>query len=74
MKKPIILKIEEGKEKIVKAINSTELPIFILEPIIKDVYQEIIRVKQQEYKKAEKSYIENLREENKNNERRDKDK
>lgn len=40
MEKPITLKIKETKQNLVKALNESELPLFILEPILKDIYME----------------------------------
>ena len=40
MEKPITLKIKETKQNLAKALNESELPLFILEPILKDIYME----------------------------------
>lgn len=40
MEKPITLKIKETKQNLVKALNESGLPLFILEPILKDIYME----------------------------------
>ena len=40
MEKPITLKIKETKQNLVKVLNESELPLFILEPILKDIYME----------------------------------
>lgn len=45
MEKPLNLIIEEGRENIVKAVNSSGLPAYLLEPIIKDIYNEIANLK-----------------------------
>ncbi len=39
MEKPIILKIEELKQHLIDTLEASELPIFIIEPMMKDIYQ-----------------------------------
>lgn len=39
MEKPIVLKIEELKQNIIDTLEASELPIFIIEPMMKDIYQ-----------------------------------
>lgn len=41
MEKPITMVIDETKNSIITAINRSGLPAFILEMIIKDIYNEI---------------------------------
>lgn len=41
MEKPLTLKIEETKQAIVTAINNSNLHPFILDTILKDIYNEI---------------------------------
>lgn len=41
IEKPISLILEDSKQMIVDAINNTNLHISLLEPIIKDLYNEI---------------------------------
>ena len=48
----LILKNEEFKEKIVQDINESQLPAFILKPIIKDIYEQIITLEQKQYMEA----------------------
>lgn len=65
MNKPANLIVEETKENIAKAINESGLPPFLIEPIIKDIYNQIVFLKQQELEKAKKDYEESLKEEKK---------
>lgn len=53
--KPLSLILAESREAIIKAINSTGLPMTLLEPIIKDLYNEInIQASRElEFEKAE---------------------
>ncbi len=41
MEKPITLIISETKNEIVNAINQSNLPLFVIEPMIKGLYEEI---------------------------------
>lgn len=52
MEKPLNLIIEEGKESIIKAVNSSGLPAYLLEPIIKDIYNEIANLKIKELQES----------------------
>lgn len=61
MEKPTSLMIIELKEKIVKDINESNLPIYIIKPIVKEIYdkvieQDIIQMQKdkEEYEKGEK--------------------
>jgi len=61
MEKPISLKILDLKQKIVNDINETKLPIYIIKPIVKEIYdsaieQDIVQTKKdrEEYEKGEK--------------------
>ena len=49
---PIVIQIEQLKYTISKAIQNSKLPIFILNPILKDLYQESNALLQ-EYTKQE---------------------
>lgn len=48
----IIIKEHETREKLVQIINSSNLPAFILESIIKDIYTEINKIKEEQYNNA----------------------
>lgn len=65
MNKPANLIVEETKENIVKIINESGLPPFLLEPIFKDLYNQINVLKQQELKKSKKEYEDSLKQEEK---------
>ena len=58
--KPIIIAKEEVRVELVSVINDIistyQLPFFILEPIVKDVYNEIARKAELEYKQAYEQY------------------
>lgn len=51
----LIIKEREFKENIVKTINDSGLPAFILKPIIKDLYGQLEVIEQQQYAEALKN-------------------
>ena len=63
MNKPANLIIEETKEKIVKVINESGLPPFLLEPILKNLYDQISILKQRELEKSKQEYENSLNQE-----------
>ena len=63
MNKPANLIVEETKENIVKIINGSGLPPFLMEPILKDLYNQISILKQQELEKSKQEYENSLNQE-----------
>lgn len=63
MNKPANLIIEETKENLVKVINESGLPPFLLEPVLKDLYNQISILKQQELEKSKQEYENSLNQE-----------
>lgn len=61
MNKPANLIVEETKENIVKIINGSGLPPFLMEPILKDLYNQISILKQQELEKSRQEYQDSLK-------------
>lgn len=51
----LILKERETKEKLVELLNTCGLPAFVLKPIIKDVYEQLNILEQQQYELAQKN-------------------
>ena len=47
MDKPTVLSIEEFKQKLSDVVSNSELPAFILEYIIKDLYTEVHNISEQ---------------------------
>lgn len=41
IEKPLILKIEDFRKNIISTINKSEIPVFMVEYIFKDIYQEV---------------------------------
>lgn len=48
----IILKEREVREKIVETINNSGLPAFVLKNIIKELYDQLSNIEQQQYEEA----------------------
>lgn len=63
MDKPISVVLEELKQDIINSINNTNLPICIIEPIIKDLYNEIAVLSKQQLLKDKEKYEESQKEE-----------
>lgn len=56
IKKPLNLAIEDFKMDIGNLIGEAKLPAYILEPIIKELYNECVILAQQELEKARQEY------------------
>ena len=63
MNKPANLIVEETRENITKVINESGLPPFLVEPILKDIYNQVTVLKQKELEESKKSYEESLKKE-----------
>ena len=63
MNKPANLIMEETKENIAKVVNESGLPAFLLEPILKDLYNQVNILKQQELEQSKKQYEDRLKQE-----------
>lgn len=63
MNKPANLIVEETRENLSKVINESGLPPFLIEPIIRDIYNQISFLKQKELEKSKKDYEESLKKE-----------
>ncbi len=48
----LIIKEREFKEKIVETINNSNLPAFIIQPILKELLGQVELLEQEQYKKA----------------------
>lgn len=56
MDKPIILVARETEEGIVKIINNSKLPAFILRNIVEKVYEQLCKIEVEQYEEAKKTY------------------
>lgn len=65
IEKPMIIAIEEGKHALVETINKIALPMFLLEPIVKDIYNEISLQARNELEYTKIEYEKALKEANK---------
>ena len=50
----VILMKREFEENLVKLINESKLPAFILKPIIKDLFEQLNMLEQQQLEQAQK--------------------
>ena len=50
----LILKERETKEKLIEIINNSNLPAFILKPILKDLFEQTNLIEAQQYEQAKK--------------------
>ena len=67
MEKPITLRIEETTQSIVKILNESQLPLFILNQILKDLYTETSNLSKQQAEKDKEMYYGSLEESNSQN-------
>lgn len=58
MEKPTILKLKETESQIIKILNMSEIPAFVLKPMIEKIYRELEVLEQQEYEKEKEKYEE----------------
>ena len=63
MDKPLVLKMQEFKQKMSEVINASELPIYILSYQIKDLYDEIEKLEYDYTQKEITKYYDSLEEE-----------
>lgn len=63
MNKPANLICEETKENMVKIINESKLPAFLLEPLLKDLYNQVNILKQRELEESKREYMNSLKQE-----------
>lgn len=62
MEKPISLRIREFRNNAVNLVNTSGLPLFIIEPILKDVYSAVQIKSEQEYQQDKINYENSLNE------------
>ena len=65
MEKPISIMIDETKTNLISTINNSGLPFWLLEPIVKNVYQEIKTLSDNQLRADQQAYKEFLIEEEK---------
>ena len=47
--RPFVLKVKEAENRIVATINNSQLPAFIMKPIIEKIYNQLIELEHKEY-------------------------
>lgn len=67
MDKPISLKIKDFKNDAVSLVNNSGLPLFVIEPILKDVLSAVQTKLEQEYLQDKAIYEKSLKEGEKEN-------
>ena len=65
MEKPTILKLKETENKIIEAINSSEVPAFIIRPMLEKILNNVIVIEQKELEQEKINYEKSLKEEKK---------
>ena len=63
MEKPITLKIEELKQDVINTINESGLPVFLLDYVLKGLYDELHILNQSQLTQDRESYEKALEEE-----------
>ena len=65
IQKPISIILDELRTNIVYQINSVNLPICLIEPIIRDIYVEIRNISEMQLKKDKEEYFKMIENQNK---------
>lgn len=67
MNKPMSVALREFKEKIVEDVNNSGLPLFAIEPILKDLLSVVQMESERVYQMEKKAYEESLKTEEASN-------
>ena len=57
MEKPFTIRIKEFSEKLIKEINSSKLPVYVLKTEIEKIYAELNRIDEEEINKYNESLL-----------------
>lgn len=68
IEKPITIVRQEFIDSISNSINNCKLPLFVIEPILRDVYLEVKSLSQKQYEAEKAEYEKRILELNKNSE------
>lgn len=68
MEKPTTLKIKETREEIIKLVNASDLPAFVIANVVKEISEEIQQISENIARKEEEMYKQSLNEEKKGEE------
>lgn len=64
MEKPFTIRIKELEEKLIKEINSSKLPVYVLKNEIEKIYAELNRIDEEEINKYNESLLNENNQEN----------
>lgn len=62
IEKPIILQLEETRIEMVNLINKSDLPYFIVIPMLEDLLRQLRELNQKQYEEERRNYEEQLKE------------
>lgn len=65
MEKPITLRMKEVKKEFVNTVNTSELPAFIIEYLLKDILETVSKIANQQAENEEKAYMQSICDESK---------
>lgn len=54
--KPVALVVDDFTRKLMEVIEGSQLPCFIMEPILKDLHNQLMDLRRQELQSAQKEY------------------
>lgn len=61
MEKPTVLKLKETETKLIQIINESNIPIFIIRPVLERIISEVRILEQKEYEQEKLKYEESLK-------------
>ena len=62
MKKPITMVVDETKQSLIKMINESNIPPFIMEMLLKEIYTEVNKLSTDISAKEKEQYLQSLQE------------
>ena len=68
MEKPTIMVVSDVKENIIKIVNDSKLPPFILRPIFQELYNQMVELERDELKMEKEQYMASIKSEKKEKE------
>ncbi len=71
IEKPIMIIRQEFIEKLVEDINTCNLPLYVIEPILKDIYMDVKNSLQKQYENEMAMYMQSVQEYVMNNQKQE---
>ena len=71
IEKPIMMIRQEFIDKLVEDINTCDLPLFVIEPILKDIYMDVKNTLQKQYENEMYLYMQAIQEHIVNNQKQE---